>query len=1796
MTQPRRAPSQGGDRPDRRQTFLQGGVSRRALAMEQLEPRMLLAGELMEYRLQLFQAGTNTPLGSAIQKGTDFDLAVMVQDLRGPGSTSLIGDRGVFSGFLDVLFNKSLTNVEIEEVQRINIVGSPSGGNFTLTFNDGSVSRTTSSITYNPGATPVQIATAIQTALAALSNIGTGNVEVVPASNFSTTSFRVRFQGKLGDKNLPLMVSDEPGVVQINQADAIDGGPPTSANFLAALRRYRIVSGQLEEYYTNQQLGSDQVSPDRIDDAGGVVNVFNFPEPEDAQKLLFRVRMNTLNAGALSFAGSVADIGIGNETTLFGSGGGADDPLLASQIRIVNPPSLTITEPFSANADAFTVNEDSGTTSFNVTGNDRKNNPDGVLPTGIVIVSVTQGSLGGIVSINTGAKTVSYTPAANASGTETFTYTLRDPTTLVTDTATVTVTISPVNDGPTNTVPGAQSLPEEGTRTFSVANGNRIAIADIDAGANNVQTSLTVTSGKLTLSGTTGLTFASGANGTASMMIQGTVGNINAALAGMQYAPNLNFNGSDTLQILTSDLGNTGSGGAKSDTDTVTINVSAINDPPVVLVPGAQQALETFPLVLPAIDVNDVDVTGTNLQVTLSVDGNGKLQLASTSGLTFVSGANNTKSMSFTGTPASIDAALAAVVYTPPVGDAGIRTLTVLASDNGSSGSGGTLTDQETVLINVALLERPYAVDDPVTVSEDSSGNILAILTNDVVDDLNTKVLVDYTQPSHGTLTDNGDGTLSYTPDGDFFGTDTFTYRLNQTPNAKLIGELDDDQTATVTITVTNTPDAAVAGDDSASTNEDTAIDISVMSDDVDVDLGVPPASQTPTAATHTVVIVDPPDHGTATVNANGTVHYMPAQNYNGPDSFVYRLNDGTLNSNDATVDITVNPVNDAPVAANNSYGTNENTQLVIGVPGVLGNDSDVDGPSLTVNGVTQQPTKGQLSLAADGSFTYTPNPNVSGTDTFKYKATDGSLLSNEATVTIRINANPNAVNDSVTSIAGVANQTHNVLANDTFAPDVGENLTITAAGFSGNSGATQQGGTVAIAADSKSVRYTPAAGFTGSDSYTYTISDGNGGTDTATVAVNVVAAVNTDITGVVYIDTDNDKVIDAGERRLAGVEINLQGTDFLGAPVNVTVQTDITGGYLLPAVKPGSYTVRELAPEHLRDGQDKFNTTALGSDSLPIIKTTGNDFFTIQIPIFGTKDASHTLADNNFGELGFVTGYINSTALSAYTSANNIWLDILTDNTQLWQSKMAGWDNLKSASFNLTTKTLTVEDMAGNVFTRVLGTGTTLPRYRIIGTNGTNARLIRIEGTAANFGWTLLPFGSPRGVADSYSVDEDQSLNVASAIDGVLANDVDPNSASLSATLLTNVAHGDLTFNANGTFTYTPADDFNGTDSFTYRVSDGVLNSLPTTVTITVNPINDAPTANDDTLTAIDNIAGQTQNVLANDTFAPDAGETLTITAVGFNGTGGATQQNGTVAIAADGKSVLYTPAAGFTGADSYSYTISDGNGGTDTANVAVNVIHAVPTDISGTVWFDADRDLVVDATERRVASVEIRVLGTDIGGSPVDFTVQTDINGFYLIDNLAPGSYTIRELPPEYIRDGGEKLNTAALGADNLPIIKTTGNDFFTLVIPVEGTLDPSHTLANNNFSELGLDSTYVNSTAFGAYTGTTSILLEVGGSNTQLWQVRYDGWTNLKTASFNVATQTLTVTDMAGNVFSRPLSTTGTPRFRVVGNDGTLASLIRIEGSAADFGWNLQPAPEAEGEADAFASNVDLLMSRL
>src|SRR4029079_12487281 len=157
-----------------------------------------------------------------------------------------------------------------------------------------------------------------------------------------------------------------------------------------------------------------------------------------------------------------------------------------------------------------------------------------------------------------------------------------------------------------------------------------------------------------------------------------------------------------------------------------------------------------------------------------------------------------------------------------------------------------------------------------------------------------------------------------------------------------------------------------------------------------------------------TAVVVVGPANGTLVLNANGSLTYAPAANFNGSDSFTYRANDGTLDSNVATVTIAVGAVNDAPVAGDDSYSTTEDAPITIAAPGVLGNDTDLDGNPLTA-AVVVGPANGTLVLNANGSFTYTPAANFNGSDSFTYRANDGSVGSNVATVSMTVSAVDNA-------------------------------------------------------------------------------------------------------------------------------------------------------------------------------------------------------------------------------------------------------------------------------------------------------------------------------------------------------------------------------------------------------------------------------------------------------------------------------------------------------------------------------------------------------------------------------------------------------------------------------------------------------------------------------------------------------------------------------------------------------------------------------------------------------------------
>jgi VCBS repeat-containing protein len=305
-----------------------------------------------------------------------------------------------------------------------------------------------------------------------------------------------------------------------------------------------------------------------------------------------------------------------------------------------------------------------------------------------------------------------------------------------------------------------------------------------------------------------------------------------------------------------------------------------------------------------------------------------------------------------------------------------------------------------------------------------------------------------------------------------------------------------------------NTP---VAEDDTYATDEDTPLTVpapGVLANDSDAD-----------GDTLTAAEVGDPQHGTLNLNSDGSFSYTPEPNYNGSDSFTYCANDGTSGSSPASISIIVNAVNDAPVAVADNYSVDEDSELRIAAPGVLSNDSDVEGDTINAYETVSVTSHGHISLQADGSFIYMPNANYNGMDSFSYRISDGDALSNVATVSITVNpvADPPLAVDNSYSVD--EDHTLNIAASGVLANDAdvdGDALTATLV-----SGPAH--GTLNLNGNG-SFSYTPQANYSGPDSFSYSASDGSlSDTAVANITVNPVndAPVLTQI---------NDQRIEEGE------------------------------------------------------------------------------------------------------------------------------------------------------------------------------------------------------------------------------------------------------------------------------------------------------------------------------------------------------------------------------------------------------------------------------------------------------------------------------------------------------------------------------------------------------------------------------------------------------------------------------------------------------------------------------------------
>jgi VCBS repeat-containing protein len=635
--------------------------------------------------------------------------------------------------------------------------------------------------------------------------------------------------------------------------------------------------------------------------------------------------------------------------------------------RRLSTPSNT---PPTADAQSLTTDEDQPA-ALELSGSD----PEGNALTFAVATLPANGTLSG-----TSPKLI-YTPAANFSGTDSFTFTASDGQ-ATSAPATVSITVNPVNDAPTAAAQSTTVL-EDTPKTITLTG------TDLEGDA---------------------LTFAV-ATGPAHGTLSGTP-------PSLTYTPATDYIGPDSFTFTASD------GQGTSTPATVSITVIAENDPPE----ATAQSVTTNEDTPAAITLTGVDQDGDALTYAVtSQPANGTL----------------------TGTPPSL-------TYTPAPDYNGPDSFTFTVSD-------GLFTSAPaTVSITVTSRnDRPVALAQSITTAEDVP-QVITLTGTDVEGTALTFTVV--SGPSRGTLSGTPPS-LTYTPALNTSGPDSFTFTASD-------GQ-DTSAPATVSITVTPVNDAPVPAPRSVTTPENTAVTITLTATD-------------PEGDAFTYAVASQPAHGTLT-GTPPVLTYTPAPNYNGPDSFTFTASDAQNTSAPATVSITVSPVNSAPTASAQSVTTAEDTPVTVTLSG-----TDLDGDSLAFN-VTTQPTRGTLS-GTPPALTYRPSANFNGTDSFTFTASDGNVTSARATVSLTITP----VNDAPVATARTLTANEDTPLQVTLAgTDVdGDPLTFTVSTQPTN-------GT--LSGTPPALTYTPAPNYIGTDSFTFTASDGQATSAPATVSLNVV-------------------------------------------------------------------------------------------------------------------------------------------------------------------------------------------------------------------------------------------------------------------------------------------------------------------------------------------------------------------------------------------------------------------------------------------------------------------------------------------------------------------------------------------------------------------------------------------------------------------------------------------------------------------------------------------------------------------
>jgi VCBS repeat-containing protein len=1231
-----------------------------------------------------------------------------------------------------------------------------------------------------------------------------------------------------------------------------------------------------------------------------------------------------------------------------------------------------------AQADSGSGNEDTA-----ISGNVLVNDSDD----DTLSASLASGPSHGSVSFNADGS-YTYTPDANYSGTDSFTYTVTDAQG-ATATATVTLNIAAVNDSP---APSSSPLAaESGQDGSAVSIATAPAFTDPDGpalsySATGLPPGLSIDAATGLISGT--LTSAASAGGTGGVYTVTVTASDGAGGSGSQ---SFTFTASNPGPMASDDNVSVAEGGSVSaqvlmndvDDDALTASLASApahgtlvfntdgtytytptpgyngSDTFTYTATDAQGASATATVTITVVSVNTPpSPSGTPLTNASLIDGQA---VSIDAAAAFSDPDGPALSYSATGLPSGlvIDAATGLISGTLPPdasagGTAGVYTVTVTADD----GDGGV--SAQTVQFTIGN-PGPSAANDTASGGEDTAitGNVLA---NDSDDDSLTASLA--SGPAHGSVTLNADGSYSYIASANFNGSDSFTYTVTDAQGATA--------TATVSITVTPINDAPAPSSTpltAKAANDGQAVAIGTASAFVDAEgqtlsysaTGLPPG-----------LVINPVNgviSGTLAANAS-------AGGTGGVYSVTVTASDGAGGLGSQTFSFTAS--NPGPTA-------NADSLSVVGGSSasgnVLANDSDDDTLTAALNA---PPSNGNVTVSADGSYTYAPNLGFSGTDTFTYTVTDAQGLSTTATVTVTVAAVNDAPVASSTPLAARAAADGDALAFGTasgFTDAEGDTLSYSATGLPPGLAINASTGVISgtLAANAS------AGGTAGVYSVTVTANDGNGGTlaqtfdftasnpgpNAADDTLNATSGIASN-GNVLANDSDDDTLTAALGTGPANGSLTLNSNGsysytpnagFTGTDTFTYTATDAQG-----ATATATVTIAVSAAPN----------TAPTASATPLANTSAADGAPILLPISGA------FTDGDGDALSYsATGLPPGLAIDPATGVISGTLPA---------------DASSAAPGGLFNVTVTADD----------GNGGTLSQT--------------FTFTATNPG--------PTAADDTATVVEDGSVT-----GNVLDNDSDDD--TFTATLDTAPTNGSVTLNPDGSYTYTPDADFNGTDTFSYTVTDAQGATAVATVTVTALARNDAPNVVEPTVANVTAIEGQTITLNASLPFRDADGDTLTFSVTGLppglsinpttgvitgrldpmaasgenegvytvtvtaaDDKGGSASQrltltvtnpaplvaqlvaatpedtslrgnvlagtsdddavaarlitaptNGSVTLSPDG-TYTYTPEGNFNGTDSFSFTVQDSQGASRTATVTitVNAVNDVPT-ASGTV-----------------------------------------------------------------------------------------------------------------------------------------------------------------------------------------------------------------------------------------------------